>query len=245
MEVHAAKVGVREAIPGVVYPPQSRLAFFVERNVLGVRSLAEAVRESLATNARRLALAGPQGEVTYAELDDVTDRLAVAFLRLGAKPLDRVIFQIQNCNEAIFAVLACIKAQLIPVCTLAAHREQEIGYLAQHSSACLHVISGADPKFDDLAFARDMQKRAPSLKLIVQAHGPAQPDAPSFPELLDSISATEARRVIDGLCYDAFQVVFFQLSGGTTGVPKIIPHFHNASLLTMQVTARLVRLSGG
>jgi 2,3-dihydroxybenzoate-AMP ligase len=236
METRPA-VGVREAIPGVVYPPPSRLAFFVENNILPVRSLAEAMRESLKANAQRLALAGPQGEVTYAELDEITDRLAVAFLRSGARPLDRVMFQIPNCNETIFAVLACIKAQLIPVCTLAAHREQEIGYLARHSSARLHVISGADPKFDDLAFAREIQKHAPSLNLIVQAQGQGQPDAPSFADLLTSISAAEARRVIDELTYDPFQVVFFQLSGGTTGVPKIIPHFHNASLLTMQATA--------
>ena len=237
MQTDTTTIGVREPIPGVVYPPNSRLARFVENNVLAVQSLAEAMRESLARNAARLALAGPQGEITYAELDEITDRLAVAFLRLGAEPLDRVIFQIPNCNEAIYAILACIKAQLIPVCTLAAHREQEIGYLARHSSARIHIVSGADPKFNDLAFARNMQKQVPSLRLIVQTQGDGRPDAPSFAELLRSIPADEARQTIGGFRYDPFQVVFFQLSGGTTGVPKIIPHFHNASLLTMQATA--------
>jgi non-ribosomal peptide synthetase component E (peptide arylation enzyme) len=237
MDAHPARIGVSEPIPGVVYPEPSRLARYVEDEVLGTQSLAEAMRESFARNASRLALAGPQGDVTYAQLDEITDRLAVSLLRLGARPLDRVMFQIANCNEAIYAILACIKAQLIPVCTLAAHREQEIGYLARHSSARLHIISGADPKFDGLAFARDMQKQAPSLRHIVQAQGEGKPGAPSLADLVNSISAAEARREIDRLRYDPFQVVFFQLSGGTTGVPKIIPHFHNASLLTMQATA--------
>ena len=127
MDAHTARIGVREPIPGVVYPPPSRLARYVEDNVLPVRSLADEMRASFARNAARLALAGPQGDVTYAELDEITDRLAVALLRLGARPLDRVMFQIPNCNEAIYAIVACIKAQLIPVCTLAAHRELEIG----------------------------------------------------------------------------------------------------------------------
>ena len=175
--------------------------------------------------------------MTYRELDEITDRLAAALLRLGAKPLDRVMFQIANCNEVIYAIVACVKAQLIPVCTLAAHREQEIGYLARHSSARLHIISGADPKFDDLAFAREMQKQVPSLEYIIQAQGDGGPDAPSIAELVKSVSAAEAHDEIAQLRYDPFQVVFFQLSGGTTGVPKIIPHFNNASLLTMQVTA--------
>jgi len=237
MDVHPARIGVGEPIPGVVYPEPSRLAGYIEDNILGFKSLAEALRESFARNAGRLALAGPQGEVTYAELDEITDRLAIAFLRLGARPLDRVMFQIANCNEVICAILACIKAQLIPVCTLAAHREQEIGYLARHASARLHIISGADAKFDDLAFARGMQRHAPSLRHIVQAQGEGKPDAPSFADLMKSVSAAEARQEIDRLRYDPFQVVLFQLSGGTTGVPKIIPHFHNASLLTMQATA--------
>ena len=237
METATARIGVHKPIPGVVYPPPQRLAYYVENNVLPVRSLAETMCESMAANAGRLALAGPQGDVTYAELDEITDRLAVGFLRLGARPLDRVIFQISNCNEVIYAVLACIKAQLIPVCTLAAHREQEIGYLARHSSARLHVISGADPKFDDLTFAREMRTQVPILEMIVQAQGKGEPDAPSFAELMKPISAGEAKQIIKSLNYDPFQVVFFQLSGGTTGVPKIIPHFSNASLLTMQVTA--------
>ncbi len=237
MDARAIQIGVREPIPGVVYPSASVLERFVGSGALPVRSLANAMRESMANNAARLALTGPQGDLTYAELDEITDRLAVALLRLGAKPLDRVMFQLPNCNEVIVAVLACVKAQLIPVCTLAAHREQEIGYLARHASASLHIISGADPKFDDLAFAREMQRQVPSLKMIVQAQGKGQPDAPSIAELISSVTIGDARREVDSIRYDPFQVVFFQLSGGTTGVPKIIPHFHNASLLTMQATA--------
>ncbi len=237
MDAQTARVGVREPIPGVVYPPYQRLARFVENEVLPTRSLTDAMRASFVAHADRLALASPQGEVSYAALDEITDRLAVAFLRMGAKPLDRVMFQLANCNEVIYAIVACLKAQLIPVCTLAAHREQEIGYLARHSSARLHIVSGADPKFDDVAFAKEMQKQAPSLRFIVQALGDGSPAAPSFAGLIESVSAAEARRVVDGIYHDPFQVAFFQLSGGTTGVPKIIPHFHNASLLTMQATA--------
>ena len=36
---------------------------------------------------------------------------------------------------------------------------------------------------------------------------------------------------------DPFQVAVFQLSGGTTGVPKIIPRFNNEYLYTMRAVA--------
>lgn len=245
MDAHTARIGVREPIPGVVYPPPSRLARYVEDNVLPVRSLADEMRASFVRNAGHLALAGPQGHVTYAELDETTDRVAVALLRLGARPLDRVMFQIPNSNEAIFAIVACIKAQLIPVCTLAAHRELEIGYLARHARARLHIVSGADPRFDDVAFAKEMQEQVPCLRIIAQTQGESRPDAPSFADLVKSVPAAEARPVIDRMRHDPFQVAFFQLSGGTTGVPKIIPHFHNASLLTMEATAEFYGYRAG
>jgi non-ribosomal peptide synthetase component E (peptide arylation enzyme) len=37
---------------------------------------------------------------------------------------------------------------------------------------------------------------------------------------------------------DPFQVAVFQISGGTTGVPKIIPRFHNEYLYNMRAVAR-------
>lgn len=237
MDGDYSQIGVREPIPGVVYPPRERLKVYVDAQVLPRQSLTDALRMSFRENADRLALVGPQGDVSYAELDTVTDRLAVGFLRQGAKPLDRVIFQLANCNEVIIAVIACLKAQLIPVCTLAAHREQEIGYLAKHAGATLHIVNGADPKFDDLAFAKKMQEETPTLTMIAQAHGQGRPDAPAFADLIDGVAAEDARQVVDGIRHDPFQVAIFQLSGGTTGIPKIIPHFHNASLLTMQATS--------
>ena len=37
---------------------------------------------------------------------------------------------------------------------------------------------------------------------------------------------------------DPWQVAIFQLSGGTTGVPKIIPRFHNEYLYTIRAMIR-------
>ena len=107
--------------------------------------------------------------------NSISTRLAGALLVRGLAPLDRVIFQLGNSAELIFTFLACLKAGFIPVCTLAAHREHEIGYLANLAEAKLHLVQGDNPKFDDIEFARKMQERAPSLKLILQARGEPQP----------------------------------------------------------------------
>lgn len=226
-----------QKLPGVVYAPEHEIRRYLEAGALRMQSLRDALRHSFSRNAERLALLDLDGATTYGELDDISDRLAAGFLSLGVKPLDRVIFQISNCKELIYAFCACIKAGLIPVCTLAAHREQEIGYLAKHSGAVLHCVLGDDPKFDDVAFAEAMQAKAPSLRFIVQAREAPRGRAIGLRSLVAGQTRESARRALDLIEHDPMQVAVFQLSGGTTGVPKIIPQFHASALATMLSTA--------
>ena len=228
---------VRAPIPGVVYAPDAELRRYVDAGALTQETMDQAFSASFQKHAGRIALTGSEGDVTYAELQDLTDRLAGAFIRRGLLPLDRVIFQIGNCNEVVFGFVACLKAGLIPVCTLAAHREQEIGYLGKLSNARLMLVQGDDARFDDVAFATRMQEVVPSLKLIVQARGETRGAALHLRELVASISAPEARDLIAAVPRDPFQVAVFQLSGGTTGVPKIIPRFHNEYIYNMRAVA--------
>jgi non-ribosomal peptide synthetase component E (peptide arylation enzyme) len=156
----------------------------------------------------------------------------------GLKPLDRVVFQLSNSAELVVGFLGCLKAGLIPICTLAAHREHEIGYLANLAEAKLHFVQGDDPKFDDVAFAQEMAKRAPSLKLILQARGEPREGALHLEQLINLIGDEEAQERLAEVKLDPFQVAVFQLSGGTTGVPKIIPRFHNEYLYNMRAVAQ-------
>ena len=169
--------------------------------------------------------------------NSITTRLAGALLAQGLAPLDRVVFQLGDSEQLIFAFLACLKAGLVPICTLAAHREHEIGYLASLAEAKLHLVQGDNPKFDDIGFARKMQESVPSLKLILQARGEPRPGALQLQELVNSVSHKDADALLSKVELDPFQVAVFQLSGGTTGVPKIIPRFHNEYLYNMRAVA--------
>ena len=230
-------IGVRAPLAGVVYPARDTLARYIAQGTLGTQSLTEALAQSFAAHADRIALAGPEGDITYRALDEITDRLGAALLTLGLVPLDRVVFQLGNCNELIYGFIACLKAGLIPLCTLAAHREQEIGYLGAHAQARMHFVQGDDAKFDDVAFAEKMRASIPSMRWIVQARGARRGTAHALTELIESVSAQAARDRIAAMEHDPYQVAVFQLSGGTTGVPKIIPRFHNEYATMMRAIA--------
>lgn len=232
------EIGVRDLIEGVVYPPRQKLQRYVSEEVLTQETLAQGMRKSFQENSQRVALCGPGGTSTYRELDEASERFAAALLALGLSPKDRVIFQLANSIELVVGFVACLKAGLIPVSTLAAHREHEIGYLAELSKARLHFVQGDDAKFDDVEFAQRMQEKVPSLEWIVQARGDVRGSALSMAALIESAPLEAAREQLTQVLADPFQVAVFQLSGGTTGVPKIIPRFNNEYLYNMRAVAQ-------
>lgn len=229
-------IGVREPLPGVIYPPASRLRAYVEAGALPETTLIEALIESFERHAGRVALCTPEGDVTYGELDEITDRFAAALIRLGLNPLDRVLFQVGNCKEVIFAVLGCLKAGLIPVCTLPAHREREIEYLGCHADARAHIVQGDDPKFDLTGFALKTQGRIPTMRHVISVRGAVRPGVKRFEDLIAAEPSRDASDAVRKIARDPYQVAVFQLSGGTTGVPKIIPRMQNDYLLNAQLT---------
>ena len=236
-KIPPCQMRVREPMPGVVYPDEADLAQYVREGVLGAETLVDGFRQACARNPDHVALLGPGLRITYSELDALSTRLAAALLRLGLRPLDRAIFQLGDSEQLVIAFLACLKAGLIPVCTLAAHREREIGYLAQLAEAKLHIVQGDDPKFDGIAFARAMQSQVSTLRWILQARGAPTGGMLHLQTLIDSIDIGEAEGALKDVELDPFQVAVFQLSGGTTGVPKIIPRFHNEYLYNMRAVA--------
>ncbi len=231
------RVGVREPLAGVVYQSLERLKTYADAGVLTSETLVSAFASAVRSHPERTALSEVDWTCTYAELDIATDKAASAFLRLGLKPLDRVLFQLPNSKELIVAFLGCLKAGLIPICTLAAHRQMEIGYLGRHASARAHVVPANDPRFDFIAFSEEMRQQIPSLQMTIATKGDSSSlgdRAHSLEALIAREDAAEARRRVATIEHDPFQVALFQLSGGTTDVPKIIPRFHNEYLYTLR-----------
>src|SRR5579859_688314 len=193
-------VGVRSPIPGVVYMDPEEVTKYLRLGAFAEQTIASALRQAFVRNAARVALSMPSQLVTYAELDTITDRAAAALWRLGLRPYDRALFQMRNCPELVYAFVACLKIGVIPVCTLAAHREKEIGYIGQHADAKAHFVHGDDPRFDLVEFATRMAQDAGSKRAVIVARGePSKPGAQSFEQLIAEESADNARELTDGV----------------------------------------------
>lgn len=224
--------GPRTRIPGVVYMPSELLDFYVRQGVLGQAGVADAFRAAARRFPDRIALSQGGRLVTYRQLDDMTDRAAAALLDLGLRPLDPVLFQLVNSQALVVSFLGCLKAGLIPVCTLAAHRASEIGQIGGQVRARAHIISARAGSFDLIPFAMAMRGALPDLAytIVADEDGVVPDGMHRLDALIARTDLAHARAVLSGVALDPFQVVVYQLSGGTTGVPKVIPRFANEYL---------------
>jgi len=170
--------------------------------------------------------------LTYGEAQEKTNKLAIGLMDLGIQSLDRVLVQLPNWNEFVFAYFALQKIGAIPVLLIERYRQFEINRLISLTGATSWIVAEKYKKTDYLPIAEDVVKENPQLKNIILArsegHGPFLSMEKLIREAkLDTVNLQRlAQRRPDPM-----QVAHMGPTGGTTGAPKIVPRTHN-SLIT-------------
>src|SRR5882672_7000688 len=189
------------------------------------RSLAQEFAPLFERYADRIAVVDRGKQYTYAEIDRASDRLALNLLDAGLAPLDRVVVQLPNVVEFVFLYFALQKIGCIPIAALATHCFLEVSQFARLSGAVACVTPDRQGDFDFAEMVRRVRGETPSVKLgIVLGDAPA--GFLSLSELISREPKTRPDR-LRALEIDPTDPAIFQLSGGTTGVPKLIPRTHN------------------
>jgi 2,3-dihydroxybenzoate-AMP ligase len=195
----------------------------------GDATVAEEFHRSALAHADRQAVVAAEGRLTYRELDERTDLLAAGLLGLGLGPGDPVLFQVNNRLHSVVAWYATLKAGLVPVATLALHRRHELTEIAARTGAVAHLIEVDDADtFDLAAFGEELRTGHATLRHLLTI-GTATRALPGTP--FDGLAGSDpeaARRVVEDVqrALDSDDVAVYQLSGGTTGIPKVIPRRH-------------------
>src|SRR4051794_41610566 len=90
------------------------------------RTLGELARAWAAANPDKVAVVGGGERLTYAEVDQLSDRLAYRLLELGITASQRVVVQLPNLPAFVPVCVALFRIGAVPVFALPAHREHEI-----------------------------------------------------------------------------------------------------------------------
>jgi 2,3-dihydroxybenzoate-AMP ligase len=227
-------------LEGVVPFPPEFAARYREKGLWEDRSLRSVFTALCAKYADRVAVIDHDQRVTYAQLEERATQLALNLLDLGLKKLDRIIVQIPNCVEFAYLYLALQKIGAVPVMALPSHRFLEVNQFAELSGAVASVTPDRQRDFDFKAMITRIQAEHPAL-----VHGIVLGDAADgFLSLADLIARRSTRSAdeLRSITIDPSDPALFLLSGGTTGIPKLIPRTHNDYVLNSKLAGAVTEV---
>lgn len=188
--------------------------------------------------AERCAVVEGEREISYRELDRRADAVACGWTALGVRPLDRVVLQLPNGIELLAVLLGTLRAGVIPVVTLPAHRELELRAFCERAEAVAAILPREHAGVSVRPLGKKLLAACPALRhvLVAGLSGDEEP-------VLLPLSALDVAGAPPDAEFSAAEVALLQLSGGSTGTPKLIARTHDDYLYSVRASAELCALS--
>jgi len=191
----------------------------------------------------QVALVDGEVRLTYAELVARADAAAVRLRELGLVPDDRVLLQLPNRWEFVVLTLACFRSGVVPVMALPAHRRYELHHLAALSESRAVVVPDVLRDFDHQALAHELAGELAHLELVLVLGTPSDGSHSLGDLLAPPEDAAATRTLVDGWDPDPDAPACFLISGGTTGLPKLITRTHNDYVCNVRATSAAAELT--
>lgn len=217
------------------YPawPEEFVELYTRNGCWSGETFGQLLRARAEKYSDKTAIVSEEGQLTYRELDIRADQLAAGFIGIGIKPLDRVVVQLPNIIPIVEIIFALFRIGALPVFSLPMHRKQEVTHLVDHAEAVAYIIPDTFFGFDYRELAREIKKGSPCLQHVIVIG-----EAFEFQSLetlyKESVQLPET---------NPNQVAFLQLSGGSTGLPKMIPRTHNDYIYSLRESSIVCELN--
>ncbi len=173
------------------------------------------------------ALVDGRSRLTYAQLRDTANRLALSLTGLGLGAGDCVLLQLPNWSEFAWSFFALAKIGATAVLLLPRHRQVEINYFCALTGAKAWILPERHRNADYSPIIDDVVKANHSLKHVVLARSKAGSHFLSLEQLASHPYPAARIASLAKLRPTASEVAFVIPTGGSTGLPKAVPRTHN------------------
>ncbi|MEZ0120999.1 MAG: AMP-binding protein [Candidatus Reddybacter sp.] len=169
--------------------------------------------------------------MTYRELAEKAERVAVALAHYGVEKQDVVSFQLPNWWEFVVINLACLRIGAVSNPLMPIFREHELSFMVDFAESKVLIIPKTFRGFDHEKMIEGMRDKLPQLEhvFVVGGDGENSFDAALLNHGLtvDSTALFKAREL------DPNDVVLMLYTSGTTGMPKGVMHCANTFLFSV------------
>lgn len=237
--------------------PEDIAKSYVDKGYWINASLTNIIAKQLELNSNKTALICHERRFTYRDLDTLSSQLASQLLVRNLPNDATALVQLPNSAEFYIVFFALLKCGITSVNALFNHSSHELAAFSKQIKPSLVILSTEHTLIDDNnKVAKLLTKLKPHCinlenTLIV---GSASNKLPS--DCNNPLASMHWQNNVDQLAFDrnnhpktikqessADHVAFFQLSGGSTGTPKLIPRTHNDYYYSIRQSALVCELS--
>jgi 2,3-dihydroxybenzoate-AMP ligase len=188
------------------------------------------------------ALVAGDVRLTYRRLREWTDRAAVAFHELGIRNQDRVLVQLPNWAEFVYAYYGLLKIGAVPVMCLPRFARREMDHYRKITEAKIWMVPLRFEKIDYTPLIEAFQAQPGFLTHILMVNPESEPGPSgtlSFNELLQKVDLSRPPAT-DLLSWgpDPNDICHLMATGGTTDLPKLVPRTHNDFYCNVEYRAK-------
>ena len=179
----------------------------------------------------RIAVTDSEEEITYSELNQKAIGTGQYFMEKGIQKGDKVLVQLPNRISFVVVLFALAKIGAVPIMMLPAHRETELEGIIALAKPSAYIVAERYLGFYYVEMAMAMQKKFPCIQNV-------------FVDGTQRGAWYEAETERQGVFpeVDSYSTAVLLLSGGTTGVPKLIPRTHTDYMYNARMSAKRCQL---
>lgn len=211
--------------------PEARAEAYRQAGYWQGKALDSILDEAAQRWPDKAAVVDASGTYSFAELDALADRIGAALAAQGILQGDRVLVQLPNSREFAVATFGLLRAGVVPVLCLPGHRSAELGHFAEVSGAVGLVIPDVIAGFDYRDLAAELVSEHPRLRHILVDGEPGNFQSWSTLKDFENPGPPD-------ITVDTSGPAVLLVSGGTTGLPKLIPRTHDDYLYNATACAQ-------
>lgn len=184
----------------------------------------------------RPALISNGKSYSYRQLNQYVDNFAGIIKQRNLQPGQTALVQLGNVAEFYIVFFALLKTGIVPLNALFKHQRIELRAYAQQITPSLLIADRNHSAFNNNDFINELQTLCPTLQHIILADHENEQN--NLTTLINHSSNT-----CSSTPTPANEVAFFQLSGGSTGTPKLIPRTHNDYYYSIRASVDICHFS--
>lgn len=218
--------------------PKEQVQHYKKKGYWQDKTLNSVIEKQALNNPNKIAIICGGRRFSFLRLKNEINKFSLAIAKQQLNTGDKAVLHLGNCVEFYIAFFALLKCGIAPVVALSTHRETEINQYISQTDAKIYISSNSIWQSKASNVINELIQQYTFLTHIVMVE-PLQ-------DMNETVMSFESMLASEGDSYDdlgiADQVAFFQLSGGTTGTPKLIPRTHNDYLYSILASAKICQI---